>query len=483
MITEIRLPRLNANDTTVRLVAWLAADGAKVSKGDVVCAVETTKASAELEAERSGTLRRGAVAGEDLDVGALIAWIGDSAEELRGLSAEPPAGGRPVVTQKARRLAARLGIDVERIAAPGAMVRERDVLAAAGKEGPDPFDPAALRGAVDPAFLARIQSDTAFAALSSGEKIAAYRAHGAAIGEGVVIGAGSIILASHLELKDEAAIGRNCRIEAGSFSLGRMSILGDGAGVTARHVRIGDVLYGGERILIGGGGARGAASRLVVGNLCLISHDCILNPAGGIRMGDEVGLSPHVKLYTHNFWQSVLDGYHANFGPIVIEDRAYLTGDSLVVPGVRIGEGATVLANSTVSADVPPYTLVSGNPARPVGRIDTRVSPERRERILLGLMEEMKEELAGRLPEGAVRYAKEIDLADAALAGIVLTFACRGDRAALRGRCVVFDLGAREVIGEQGAHSDEVRNFLRRRGIRLKPIHWRYRGPQETPHA
>ena len=59
---------------------------------------------------------------------------------------------------------------------------------------------------------------------------------------------------------------------------------------------------------------------------------------------------------------------------------------------------------------------------------------------------------------------------------MVLTFEA-GDAA---GDCpdgvVVFDVGAYRVHGEQDAVSDEVRNFLRRRGIRFKPIHWRYRG-------
>lgn len=474
MVKELILPRLNANDTSVRLVAWLAGDGEKVSRGDPVCAVETTKASAEMEAEADGYLRHAASEGEELDVGALVGWIGESPGEIQGLSRKEEAD-RPAVTRKARELARTLGVEIHEIPGRGGIVREKDVRAWADsrkKEAPAARPPA---GRIDPAFLDRIRSDPSFRRLGSAEKIEAYRSHGAVIGEGVVIGEGAILDCNHLEILDEASVGAGARIRAEVLSLGRMSIIGERADIMARQVRIGDVLYMGSDVLIGGGGAWGASSRLEVGDLCLISRHCVLNTGSGIFIGNEVGLSPHVKLFTHNHWQSVLDGYHANFGPIVIEDRAYVTGDSLVVPGVRIGEGATVLANSTVSSDVAPYTMVTGNPARKVGTVDRNLSVERKERIVGRLMEEMAVELKGRVEPEQIRYSREVNLADPPGGSVTLTFSCKGSREDLRPGAVVFDLEGREVIGEQGAASDEVRNFLRRRGIRLRPIHWRYR--------
>lgn len=477
MLKEIRLPRLNANDTEVRLVAWLAKDGARIARGEAVCAVETTKASAELEAEQEGILRHAAPEGAELAVGSLVGWIGTTPEELAGVQASRGEAGRtPRATEKARRLARKLGVDIGKVPVRGGMIRERDVASFAGSPGPEAG--AATRapaGRVETAFLERISRDPSFAGLESGRKIEAYREHGAVIGEKVVLGEGSVILSEHVEIGDEASVGAGATVRSVVFSLGRMSMIGERADVMAREVRIGDVLYMGGDVLIGGGGAWGAESRLVVGDLCLISRHCVLNTGCGIFMGNEVGLSPHVKLFTHNHWQSVLEGYHANFGPIVIEDRAYVTGDALVVPGVRIGEGATVLANSTVSADVAPYTMVSGNPARRVGTIDRKLSLERKERIVKRLMEEMAVELAGRMEKGKVRYAREVDLEDLEPGTVTLAFAWRGRRSDLGAGAVVFDLGGLEVIGEQGAGSDEVRNFLRRRGIRFRPIHWRYR--------
>ena len=53
--------------------------------------------------------------------------------------------------------------------------------------------------------------------------------------------------------------------------------------------------------------------------------------------------------------------------PVVIEDRAWLWTRSLVLPGVRIGEGAVVAAGAVVTKDVPPFTVVRGVPAVEVG--------------------------------------------------------------------------------------------------------------------
>lgn len=53
--------------------------------------------------------------------------------------------------------------------------------------------------------------------------------------------------------------------------------------------------------------------------------------------------------------------------PIEIGDDAWVTADVFVGPGVCVGEGAVLGARSTVMSDVPAWTVVAGNPARPIG--------------------------------------------------------------------------------------------------------------------
>ena len=57
--------------------------------------------------------------------------------------------------------------------------------------------------------------------------------------------------------------------------------------------------------------------------------------------------------------------------PIVIEDRAWIGFDAVILKGVRIGEGAVVGARSVVTHDVEPYTVVAGNPARFIKRVES----------------------------------------------------------------------------------------------------------------
>jgi acetyltransferase-like isoleucine patch superfamily enzyme len=62
----------------------------------------------------------------------------------------------------------------------------------------------------------------------------------------------------------------------------------------------------------------------------------------------------------------------ASARPIHIERNVWIGFDACILPGVRIGEGSIVGARSVVSEDVPPFTIVAGNPAR----IIRELSPE-----------------------------------------------------------------------------------------------------------
>ncbi|MDO5526467.1 MAG: acyltransferase [Prevotella sp.] len=50
--------------------------------------------------------------------------------------------------------------------------------------------------------------------------------------------------------------------------------------------------------------------------------------------------------------------------PIVIKDNVWIGRRAMILKGVTIGEGAVIAAGSVVTKDVPPHTLVAGNPAK-----------------------------------------------------------------------------------------------------------------------
>ena len=58
------------------------------------------------------------------------------------------------------------------------------------------------------------------------------------------------------------------------------------------------------------------------------------------------------------------DWTNVPIAPVSIGDKVWMGFNCSVLKGVTIGEGAVVAANSNVTKDVPPWTLVAGNPAR-----------------------------------------------------------------------------------------------------------------------
>jgi acetyltransferase-like isoleucine patch superfamily enzyme len=89
---------------------------------------------------------------------------------------------------------------------------------------------------------------------------------------------------------------------------------------------------------------------------------------GNITIGDRVSIAPRVTLVTssHPNQSRIRAFAPISQGAIVIEDDAWLGAGCVVLPGVRIGRGAVVGANSVVQQDVASLHVVAGQPARTV---------------------------------------------------------------------------------------------------------------------
>lgn len=108
--------------------------------------------------------------------------------------------------------------------------------------------------------------------------------------------------------------------------------------------------------------------KISIGDHVAINRGCELYASflvehGRITLGNRVTLSPNVRLYAIGHDYSSLDMPDLA-GPIVVGDFAWIGGDSVVLPGVTIGEGAVIGAGSVVTRDVPPYSVAVGNPAK-----------------------------------------------------------------------------------------------------------------------
>ena len=109
-------------------------------------------------------------------------------------------------------------------------------------------------------------------------------------------------------------------------------------------------------------------SKIQIGNHVAINRGCELYAAylakdGTITIGSNVALGPHVKVFAGGHDYTTID-LAVTGGPVVIHDYVWIGGNSTILPGVRVGEGAVIGAGSVVTGDIPPYTVAAGNPAR-----------------------------------------------------------------------------------------------------------------------
>lgn len=104
---------------------------------------------------------------------------------------------------------------------------------------------------------------------------------------------------------------------------------------------------------------------LFVGHNSVINFGCYLDNRRGIYIGNNVGIAHNTKIYT--LGHDLNDPQFTTKGaPVYIEDNAFVFSNVLIMPGVKIGEGAVVLAGSVVTKDVEPWTIAGGNPAKKI---------------------------------------------------------------------------------------------------------------------
>ena len=117
----------------------------------------------------------------------------------------------------------------------------------------------------------------------------------------------------------------------------------------------------------------GVTSTIEIGDGFSASGSCVISAAQEIRVGRSVLFARNVYVSDHNHayrdpTRPVADQGVDKVAPVEICDGAWLAQNVVVTPGVRIGRGAVVGANSVVSVDVPDHSLAVGAPARIVRR-------------------------------------------------------------------------------------------------------------------
>lgn len=133
--------------------------------------------------------------------------------------------------------------------------------------------------------------------------------------------------------------------------------------------------------------------KITIGDHCFIGPSTFISRSA-ITIGNNVTIAWGCTIYDHNShslnfkdrrqdiedqlsdikngvsfiknknWETV------NAKPIIIEDDAWIGFNCIILKGITIGEGAIVGAGSVVTRDIPPWTVVGGNPARVIKQLE-----------------------------------------------------------------------------------------------------------------
>jgi acetyltransferase-like isoleucine patch superfamily enzyme len=100
----------------------------------------------------------------------------------------------------------------------------------------------------------------------------------------------------------------------------------------------------------------------------------VLSARSLIQIGQRVLIGGNVRIFDHDFhptgWQERCAGDPGATRPVVIGDDVFIGTNVIVLKGVQIGERSVIGAGSVVTlSEIPPDSLVAGNPAKIVRRL------------------------------------------------------------------------------------------------------------------
>ena len=125
-------------------------------------------------------------------------------------------------------------------------------------------------------------------------------------------------------------------------------------------IKIGDNFFFGVKSIIG------ASKNITIGNCVIISNDVMIFD----NNNHPIEPKARERMSKNGFDNDNWSWKWAKSAPIVIEDIVWIGQYASILKGVTIGKGSIVAKHAVVTKDVPPYSVVAGNPARIVKTLD-----------------------------------------------------------------------------------------------------------------
>ena len=207
------------------------------------------------------------------------------------------------------------------------------------------------------------------------------------IGKNTLLGKRAWINGASVEIGDNVSIGNFSTLNSNKIKIGSNTKIDNNSRVVAsKSIQVGKGCYIGSLVTIGGGQSR--HSELEMGDRVKIFENSYINTTRKVYLGDDVGIGGHTLIFTHGTWQNTYKGYPYKFGDVTIKKGAWLPWRVFVMPGVTIGENATIGSAATIVKDISNGYFAAGSPAKELKPDTEYVKPENNIKVLKEILHE-----------------------------------------------------------------------------------------------
>ena len=254
-------------------------------------------------------------------------------------------------------------------------------------------------------------------------------------------------------IHDSVIIGDNTIIDCEKVTIGKYCKIGNNVKIKCKELIIGNHLYMADGVEIGRGGCNGINSNVTIGNGVGIFENAVINPSKQLEIGDNCGIGADVMIWTHGAWLDITQGFPADFGPVTLGKNVWLPARSIVLPNVEIGDNVVIGTNSIINRDLPSGCFAAGTPCKVIKEnvYPQKLSDEELELMITNILEDWLKLIKSKQVTRSVkvRYEKQ---------NIYLNQSYHE---------TIYNLQERTINGYTNNVSEDLRDYLRRRGIKI----------------
>ena len=258
------------------------------------------------------------------------------------------------------------------------------------------------------------------------------RANKVKIGKNVEINQKADILCDTFEVGDGTVI-KNVKIQCRTCKIGRDCFIWDGVWIQ--------------------GSFNAGDTTCIIGDECLICENTRVNCNDPVTIGNDVNIGQNVSIWTHASSMDVTMGYPWTKAPVTIGNHVWITAGVQILPGLTIGHDVIIGNGAIVNTDIPSNSFAAGVPAK----VKTTIKPKpMTDKDLVSLMETIVSDYLQKKHDFEKNFTIEHD----AKRKTITIHDVMDD-------ITVFDYKNKTIEGRINFYSNDFRDYLRYRGIKI----------------